>query len=166
MRIISRQDGVTTVEFAIIGLLFFIILFGIIEMGRALFVWNSLADITRRSARIAAVCQPNDLRVVRTAIYNAGGDGDSSDLISGLVASHVKVEYLDSAFVLVPDPKNAGFSSVEYVRASIDGYKHQMFIPTLNVELTPPKFTTTVPAESLGRWEDAAGNVYNGCNFP
>lgn len=161
-----RQKGSTTVEFAIIGTLFFVILFGIVEMGRALFVWNGLADITRRAARIAAVCPPNDTSVIRTAIYNAAGNGGSSRIISGLDPSHVKVRYFDSTLALVPNPATAGFSSVKYVQASIDGYTHQMLIPTFNITLTPPDFATTVPAESLGRWQDAAGNVNNGCYFP
>ena len=163
MNILYRQKGMTTVEFAIIGLLFFIILFGIIEVGRALFVWNGLADITRRAARIGAVCPPNDASVIPTAIYNAGG---SSGIISGLAPSHVKVLYLDSNLVKQLDPENTGFTAVKYVQASIDGYTHRMLIPTFNIDLTPPSFSTTVPAESLGRWQDAAGNVSNGCYFP
>ena len=162
----TRQKGSTTVEFAIVGVLFFIILFGIIEMGRALFVWNGLADITRRAARIAAVCPPNDTSVISAAIYNAAGDGSSSGVISGLDSADVKVRYLSSTLAVVPNPATTGFSSVKYVQASIDGYIHQMLIPTLNVTLTPPDFATTVPAESLGRWKDAAGNVNNGCYFP
>ena len=162
---ISRQKGSTTVEFAIIGLLFFIILFGIVEMGRALFVWNGLADITRRAARIAAVCPPNNTSVVRAAIYNATGNAGSSSVIPGLNPADVKVLYLSSTLVEVPNPATTDFSSVRYVQASIDGYTHQMLIPTLNVTLTPPDFATTVPAESLGRWKDAAGNVNNGCYF-
>ncbi len=162
---ISRQKGSTTVEFAIIGLLFFIILFGVVEVGRALFVWNGLADITRRAARIAAVCPPNNTSVVRAAIYNATGNGGSSSLIPGLNPADVKISYLTSTLVEAPNPETTGFSSVRYVQASIDGYTHQMLIPTLNVTLTPPDFATTVPAESLGRWKDAAGNVNNGCYF-
>lgn len=163
---ISRQKGSTTVEFAIIGLLFFIILFGIVEMGRALFVWNGLADITRRAARIASVCPPNDTRVISAAIYNVAGDGSSSGVIFGLDSAHVKVRYLTSTLAVEPNPATTGFSNVKYVQASIDGYTHQMLIPTLNITLTPPDFATTVPAESLGRWKDAAGNVNNGCYFP
>ena len=166
MNILNRQKGMTTVEFAIIGMLFFIILFGIIEVGRALFVWNGLADITRRAARIGAVCPPNHATVIPTAIYNAAGNGGSSGIISGLASSHVKVLYLDSTMTDLPNPETTDFSSVKYVQASIDGYKHQMLIPTFNITLTPPDFATTVPAESLGRWQDAAGNVYNGCYFP
>ena len=48
------QTGITTVEFAIIGLLMFIVVFGVIEFGRALFVVNMLTEATRRGARLAA----------------------------------------------------------------------------------------------------------------
>lgn len=161
-----RQKGTTTVEFAIIGLLFFIILFGVVEVGRALFVWNGLSDITRRAARIGAVCPPNDASVIQAAIYNAVGDGGSSSVISGLKPENVKVRYLTSTMAIEPNPATTGFSNVKYVRASIEGYTHQMLIPTLNITLTAPDFTTIVPAESLGRWKDAAGNVYNSCDFP
>jgi hypothetical protein len=67
---------------------------------------------------------------------------------------------------LEPSPATTGFSNVRYVQASIDGYTHQLLIPMMNTILTPPDFSTTVPAESLGRWKDAAGNVTNDCYFP
>ena len=81
------------------------------------------------------------------------------------LADFIKISYLTSTLVEAPNPETTGFSSVRYVQASIDGYTHQMLIPTLNVTLTPPDFATTVPAESLGRWKDATGNVNNGCYF-
>lgn len=163
---IAEQKGTTTVEFAIIGTLFFIILFGIAELGRALYVWNGLADITRRAARIAAVCPPNDPDITRVAIYNAVSDGSDSSVINGLNPADVKLRYLNSTMTPEPDPGATGFSNVEYVEASISGYTHQLLIPTLNMSFTPPDFATTVPAESLGRWKDAAGNVANDCYFP
>ena len=162
----AGQEGTTTVEFAIIGTLFFVILFGIVEVGRALFVWNGLADITRRAARIAAVCPPNHASVISTAIYNEPGEGGDSSIISGLSPEDVKVRYLTSTLVDEPNPTTTGFQNIKYVQASIDGYTHEMLIPTLNITLTPPDFATTVPAESLGRWKDAAGTEYNGCYFP
>ena len=110
---ISRQKGTTTVEFAIIGLLFFVILFAIVEVGRALFVWNALADITRRAARIGAVCPPNDAGVIRAAIYNAVGDGGSSSLISGLNPEDVRVRYLTSTMAVEPNPATTGFPKLE-----------------------------------------------------
>ncbi len=163
---ITRQKGTTTVEFAIVGALFFLILFGIVEIGRALFVWNGLADISRRAARIAAVCPPNDPDITRAAIYTAVTDGSDSSVISGLNPADVKLSYFTSTMTPVASPETTGFSSIRYVQASIDGYIHKMLIPTMNITLTPPDFATTVPAESLGRWKDAAGNVYNDCYFP
>jgi hypothetical protein len=162
----TRQKGSTTVEFAIVGALFFIILFGIVEIGRALFVWNGLADITRRAARIAAVCPPKDPDITRAAIYNAVTDGSDSSVISGLNPADIKLSYFKSDMTPEPNPETTGFTNVRYVQASIDGYTHQLLIPTFNINLTPPDFATTVPAESLGRWKDAAGNVYNDCYFP
>ena len=168
----TRQKGTTTVEFAIVGGLFFLILFGIVEIGRALFVWNGLADISRRAARIAAVCPPKNQAITRVAIYNAATDGSDSSVISGLNPADVKLSYFNSDMIPVLSPETpTGFSSVRYVQASIDGYTHQLLIPqllipTMNMTLTPPDFATTVPAESLGRWQDAAGIVYNGCYFP
>jgi hypothetical protein len=162
----TRQRGTTTVEFAIIGALFFIILFGVVEIGRALFVWNGLADITRRAARIAAVCPPNDPEITRAAIYNAVTDGSDSSVISGLNPEHVRLRYFDSDMAVESNPATSGFSNVRYVQASIEGYTHQLMIPMMNAILTPPDFSTTVPAESLGRWEDADGNVTNDCYFP
>ncbi len=52
----KTQRGAAMVEFALIALLFFIILFGIIEFGRAFFTYNTLVEATRRGARVAAVC--------------------------------------------------------------------------------------------------------------
>ncbi len=55
-----QQTGLATVEFAIVGLLLFVVIFGVIEFGRALFVVNTLTDGTRRAARLAVVCPVGD----------------------------------------------------------------------------------------------------------
>ena len=55
----SNQRGLVMVEFSIIALLLFILLFSILEVSRLLFVWNAVADATRLGARAAAVCIVN-----------------------------------------------------------------------------------------------------------
>lgn len=52
----KKQRGAAAVEFALIAMFFFAVLFGIIEFGRALFVWNSVQEVTRYVAREAVVC--------------------------------------------------------------------------------------------------------------
>jgi hypothetical protein len=46
-----RQRGASIVEFAFIALMFFTLLFGIVEFGRLFFNINSVQEITRRAAR-------------------------------------------------------------------------------------------------------------------
>nr|WP_305907145.1 TadE family protein [Methylomarinum sp. Ch1-1]MDP4519872.1 pilus assembly protein [Methylomarinum sp. Ch1-1] len=50
------QRGASMVEFALIALVFFTLIFGIIEFARVMFVYNTLVEATRRGARVAAVC--------------------------------------------------------------------------------------------------------------
>jgi hypothetical protein len=52
----SSQSGATTVEFALVAVLFFSLLLGITDFGRMLFAWNAAAEATRLGARIAVVC--------------------------------------------------------------------------------------------------------------
>src|SRR5512139_2639955 len=46
-----RQRGASIVEFAFIAMMFFTLLFGIVEFGRLFFNINSVQEITRRAAR-------------------------------------------------------------------------------------------------------------------
>ena len=50
-----RRDGATSVEFAIVAILLFILLFGIFEYARFLFVYHLATNATRDAARFAAV---------------------------------------------------------------------------------------------------------------
>ncbi len=51
----SRERGATSVEFVLVAALLLTLLFGVMELGRILFVWNSAQEVTRRAARDAAV---------------------------------------------------------------------------------------------------------------
>ena len=49
-----KQRGVTAVEFSLLALLFFLIFFGAIEVARAMYICNTLQEVTRRAAALAA----------------------------------------------------------------------------------------------------------------
>lgn len=156
-----RQKGLTTVEFAIIGALFFIVLFGVIEFGRMLFVWNTLTEATRRGARVAAVCPVNHPAIARKTVFNDENTDGSSPILSNLSTDDVEVQYLEDDGDVIADPV-ANFSDIAYVRVSISGgsdgvagYQHDLLvlpalIPGLTGTLTAPEFETTLPRESLG----------------
>lgn len=137
-----RQRGTTTVEFAIIGLVFFMVMFGVMEMGRLLYTFSVLSEGTRRAARIAAVC-PVDDPSIAAAVGFAGEQGFDS--------SNVSVAYLDQTSAPIASPTSAvGFASIRFVRVQITGYVHQMIIPLIPASVTVPPFTATLPSESLG----------------
>ncbi len=76
------QTGVTTVEFAIVGALLMIVVFAIIEFGRALYVMNMLTEAARRGARMAAVCPVGDPKPASVAVFSS--NGSTSPVVSGL----------------------------------------------------------------------------------
>jgi Flp pilus assembly protein TadG len=142
-----EQRGITTVEFAIVGAVFFTVLFGVIELGRALFVANSLVESTRRGARVAAVCPVGDPRAAQVAIL-AGADGVSR-IAPDLTTTNVSVSYLDQDGATLANPA-ANFTSIQYVRVRILDYRMRLIIPVVMPELLMPQFAATLPRESLG----------------
>jgi hypothetical protein len=140
-------QGLTTVEFAIVGLLALVALIAVLEVGRALFVFNALDESTRRGARMAVVCAPGDPAIVQTALFATGGG--ASPLVNGLSADHIAVEYLTTTGSVIADPA-ANYGAIRYVRVRIDDYEHQLLIPLFMTRFTTPEFPTTLPRESLG----------------
>jgi len=143
------QAGVTTVEFAIIGVVMMIVLFGVIEVGRAVFAMNTLSETTRRTARIATVCPIGDPAINEVAMFNAPGGGSGSRIIRGLTPANVVVEYLDRNGDPISDPAG-NFGRIHFVRARIVDYQHRMLIPLLDQVITAPEFETTLRRESVG----------------
>jgi hypothetical protein len=150
MRSPKRQRGITSVELAIVGLLFFIVMFAVLEVGRLFFVLNSLDEATRRGARMAAVCQVNDAAITQVAVFNQSGDASASSLVAGLEPADIQIRYLDVNGSPVGLPATDDFEDVRYVEASVVGFQHQLIIPTRFTTFILPDFRTTLPRESLG----------------
>ncbi|MBD9603802.1 pilus assembly protein [Pseudomonas sp. PDM10] len=143
--------GTYSVEFAIVGLLVFTLLFGVLEMGRLYFTMNALDEAVRRGARLAAVCNISDPVVLQRAIFNASGDTGASQLIGNLNTSNLTLTYLDANGALVANPGTTGFRAIRYVQLSLQNFIFNLFIPGFGVPITLPVFRATLPRESLGR---------------
>lgn len=144
-----HQRGTTTVEFAIVGTVLMVVMFGVIEFSRALFVINTLAEATRRGARMAAVCPVGDPKPAQVAVFANGGS--SSSIVPGLTTANVQVQYLDISGAVVASPgTTAGFNSIRYVRVNIVGFTHTLLIPLHLTAVPLSGFSTTLPRESLG----------------
>lgn len=140
-----REGGMTTVEFAFAGVVVLVVLFACLEIARAMFVWNTLGEATRRAARVAVVCPPNHASVLRAALLNPPGGNADSDHIKNLSIANVTIEYLDSAGAVT-----ANIPDMAFVRISITGFQHTLLIPFYTRTITVPPFRTTLPVESLG----------------
>ena len=143
----QRQMGLTSVEFAIIGSIVFVVLFGVIEMGRALFVVNTLAEATRRGARMAAVCPVGSGAPASAAVFDNGSG--SSSVVNGLTTGNIEVDYLDLNGNVLPNP-TATFGAIDYVRVKIVGFTLPLYIPFVLPTLSLSGFAATIPRESLG----------------
>ncbi|UVE17103.1 pilus assembly protein [Pseudomonas sp. LS44] len=154
-----RMRGVYVVEFAIIGLLLFILLFAVLEMGRLFFTVNALNETVRRGARLAAVCDISEPRILRRAIYNAANDAGASSLIGGLDTADLSLTYLDENGTAVASPNDlsgaAGFRAIRYVRLRVQNFTFNLLIPVLGTGITLPLFQSILPRESLGRHAEA-----------
>ncbi|WP_017220001.1 TadE/TadG family type IV pilus assembly protein [Moritella dasanensis] len=143
-----KQQGLYAVEFAVVGSIFFLLLFAVLEIGRLFFVWNVLTEVTRRGARLATVCYFDTTNVepfnamLQTSLFN------NQPLISNLSISNIQIEYLmdDGAQALTPTEANF----IKFVKVDIINYQHQLLIPGLFLTLDSPTFSTTLPRESLG----------------
>jgi hypothetical protein len=143
-----KQKGAETVEFAMIALLFFAVLFAIIEFSRAMFVWNALSEATRRGARMAVICPVGSDVPKQVAIFKHAITGSGDTIIPGLATGNGNVAvnyYLEDGVTPSLDP-----ALVKFVQVSIAGYTHQLIIPLWGRPLPAPTFTTTLPTESLG----------------
>lgn len=144
----TKQQGLYAVEFAIIGSLFFLLLFAVLEIGRLFFVWNVLTEVTRRGARLATVCYLDTSSIVAfddmisTALFN------DNAIIPNLSSSNLQIHYLMDDGTQVLSSVDANF--INFVKVDIINYQHQLLIPGLFLTLDSPSFSTTLPSESLG----------------
>jgi Flp pilus assembly pilin Flp len=135
----KRQRGAATVEFALVALVFFAVLIGVMEFGRWLFTLNSVAEATRWGARTAVVCDMD-----ASAIKN-----NMKLIARGLTDSMIGVVYEPAGCT------ESGALSCERVKVGVgsaagasDDYNLSLLFPfKLNVAI--PSFSTTLPTESL-----------------
>jgi hypothetical protein len=149
----KHQRGTSTVEFAIVAAFLFIMIFGVLEIGRGYYVYSMLDEVARRGSRLASVCPINDPGIPQLAVFNASGDGGDSTLVSNLTPGHVVIDYLDANGVVVGAPADpANFGQIRYVRSRVMNYQHAVIVPFVAglTSVTMPNFESILPRESLG----------------
>jgi Flp pilus assembly protein TadG len=164
----QNERGTTVAEFAMVALLFFTLIFGIIEFGRLLYTHNALTDATRRGARFAVLhkgVSDADKQAVKNEVvygpkgtYDGKGNPTSPPLINGLDTTMVDVEFegvdLDGN-PATPEKTNFG-TNLGNATVKIENYTFNLNIPVIGRALTLPAYSTTLTAESAG---ELPGNI-------
>jgi hypothetical protein len=173
------------VEFALTAMFFFIFVFGVIELARALYMWGTMVEVTRRAARGAAYADFSDPAMLDTVRNKAM----LADLTGGLPLrgnvspSNLAIDYLNGSLQRV-DPLPAcpeeniincntdpdGASCIRFVRVRLcvesagatctrvnyDPLISANFFP--GAPLQYPTFATVTPAATLGHQPGVAGH--------
>ncbi|MBA5762310.1 pilus assembly protein [Vibrio sp. 404] len=169
----KRQKGVTQVEFIIIATTVLLLLFAILEFAAYFYSTQMVNEVTRRAARLAAVCHISDRDDIPqlgslTALYPAGFTADNIE-ISYLDADGEAVDV--SGFLTTPPADSATlqaqFDQVRYVQARAINYNYNFVVLSTLLSITgnTPSFETILPAESLGilRQATSTGDVRTDC---
>ena len=151
------EKGATMAEFAIISVVFFMIIFAIIEFGRLFYIHNALTDAARRGARYAALHKEVDIACVKNVVVYGETHVDNKcaptgpALINGLTDTNVIVTYEGADADNDPDtdPTDYGMN-LGTVTVEITNYNFNLAIPFVPKRLTMPNYVTTLTAESAG----------------
>jgi len=94
----ARQRGTAAVEFALLVGLFLTLVFGVLEIARLIYLFNTLQEVTRRAAAMA-VNAPFDAQSQAAIRENALFSDASGNLILGspVTPAHLRIEYLSLA---------------------------------------------------------------------
>ena len=139
----SGARGAAAVEFALVCLVFFTVLFGATEMGRLMFYWNTAAEVTRLGARMAVVCDPDATtrNVIRTRMRELLPIIPNADIVVAYSPAGCTVETCQLATVSI-----AATTPL------------QTYIPFAPLSVLMPTFTTTLSRESM---QSTFGGVAN-----
>ncbi|MEN3276696.1 MAG: hypothetical protein V7631_2486 [Massilia sp.] len=91
----TKQRGVAAVEFALLVLIFFALVFGVLEIARLIYLFNTLQEVTRRAA-VIAMNSPFDQSAQDTVRRQALFRDSNGDLVLGapVTFEHLRLEYL------------------------------------------------------------------------
>lgn len=132
MSLRKTQKGVAAVEFAILLIPMILMVFGITELGRAFYQYNTLAKATRDAARYLSFQAPGTGADVakHLAVYgNKAGTGDP--LAPGLTEAMVQID-LAAGIPICP----SGCGTINTARVRIEGFPFVSWVPFVIPDIT------------------------------
>jgi hypothetical protein len=96
----GRQRGTVTAEFSLVSLIFFTFMFAVMEMARAVYLLNTLQEVSRRAAALAAVTDFSDPAAMAAVRQQAVFRDTPGALLLGdpITDAYVHIDYLSLAY--------------------------------------------------------------------
>src|SRR5215212_2071298 len=135
----KNERGSTLVEYSIAATAFIMVVFGVLEFGRALWAHNALTDAARRGARYAVLHNAGDITGVKNVVVYGDPNGGTEPILPEMTTANVEVTHSGDFSV------NDGTATV-----TITGYDFKFVLPFLPVKITMPAYSTTLTGESAG----------------
>jgi hypothetical protein len=134
----NKERGASLVEFSIAATVFLMVMFAVVEFGRALWTHNALADAARKGARYAVLNEQSKIDEVKRVVVYGNPEGDGQPILENLTTDNVDVDY-------------DGFGmDVGTVQVTIKEYDFKFIVPIVSTKIQMPKYTTTLTGESAG----------------
>lgn len=139
MHTTRKQSGMAAVEMALLLPFLFVLAFGLTELGRAVYQYNTLAKAVRDGARHLSQYAPGDAtRITEAKQLVLCGTTDScadSRLVPGMSLSYIYV------YDRTTDPthynlQETGRGTVNLVRVEVSGFPFQSMVPRLIPSIT------------------------------
>jgi TadE-like protein len=133
-----RMHGAAIIEFAIVAVVFFMLLLGVMDFGRMLFTWNAAAEATRWGARVAVVCDKLTPDQIRDKMKR---------ILPQLTNANIVINYYNPEGTI----NNAcDKSTCKGAEVSLTGFAFTPISPFMGFGLTAvPAFPTYLPRESM-----------------
>jgi Flp pilus assembly protein TadG len=132
------ERGAALLEFAVAATVFMTVTFGVLELGRLLWIHNALADATRRGARYAVNQPQTAVSDIKNITVYGNKDGTGSPLVNDLTPAQVNVTY-----------NNFGVGAGT-VTVAIQSYDFHFVLPLVGTTLHMPAYSTTLTGENSG----------------
>lgn len=168
-----RQGGAAAVEFALVAVLLIVLLLGIVELGRFLYLFNTVQEVTRRAAREAVVnCTDETTQnVIRSrAVLGTGATGAFLPAGGEISDIRVVIDYLDKnqasidRYIACPSPFNGNILKCEadaadcirFVRVRVCDYRNKnrcdpvKYVPMIGLFAPNPDNPTRMQWINLG----------------
>lgn len=125
------QRGAAIVEFALVAMIFFTLLIGIMEFGRWMFTLNAASEATRMGARLAVVCSISDADNIKASMHQIAGE---------IPVGNMVIEYL---------PNGCDSSNCRTVTVRLSDATFSPLIPLMGGTYPIPEFATSLPRELM-----------------